>query len=941
MSPGGMSEFTGGQSKGPWRASVSAAARILRYRGEHGDGTSIRRWLVVLALTALVAALAGPVIPPLIYLPAGLAISLALSLLAVARDNARRRSLSKMALEWSLLIVGISALGASIFGKVLDGSARIDTGDHQIMSARAQQFAEGLVSGRWLQWTHWLQGGDSLTDLYPFFSNLVTAVIYAVLPDRTPFSDAYAYFVILSWGLRGIGAYYLARRFAGPGPSVLVALAACLDVGKDVWDGVWSGALYWGMVHSAFALTLVHFAAALLVDVMRERSVPRGIGAAVLTAVSCLSHPLGFLAVGLVLAGVAVGAFIHGEYRGGIRAAAYGIAGVGLSAFWVLPFGHAMRTLSYSNAVGGFAMSEAARGLLDGSLPTSSFAAWVGFVVVALLVATLAGDVATRSLAIAAYLCWFVAFQTVTVEARLYDYFPGLLTGQQRRFLTVLKVLLVPAVAWTLELLSRQLRVSRDLRVRSMVRATVLVLMLGIGPLRLAAAAVELMQSHMRAQLSGRSNERSHTGKDYHQVFEFIRDARSADPSTTPWRVWIDWRREWRHAAWSEGFALHVPVIDPISVPGNFLGIRPREYTLQGLANWNVRFVITDYQNAPFDGLTKVKTAGRFTLFEVKDYNAAFVEAPPGVQVSNVDIHGDQIEFDVSGAAKPIEVRVRCAWYPRWRAYGAGVALRAAPPHPGAGAMQEQLLVTAGNGRVVLRCDGSMPRQTLGTSVTLLSLLGLVWSARGGRGLRWRNVDRLRSAAKTAFERVRQSVLGLPRWGVLALALGSLALGTVVMFRRGHQSVLPPPLFAPWWLEVSGGADGEFSRCRTRWLVGKYVCSSASVTTTLGSSARELDATGEYARLWPGISVNFEQASVVRLEYRRFALKGPLVLESAASGGPFEITASFDSKRLGRQQVTAGKATTFSAGKAFGTGTLVLEIRASSGGWLAFTRALN
>ncbi len=140
-----------------------------------------------------------------------------------------------------------------LLGFIVKNHVPIDTGDHQIMIARAEAFTEALHRGVWLRWTHLIQGGDSLTDLYPFFVNLLTSLLHFAMPRGTPFLDTYGAFVLFAWWLRVVSVYFVSRRFSGVAVSSVLAVASGLEVGNDVWDGVWHGVIYWGMIHSNVA----------------------------------------------------------------------------------------------------------------------------------------------------------------------------------------------------------------------------------------------------------------------------------------------------------------------------------------------------------------------------------------------------------------------------------------------------------------------------------------------------------------------------------------------------------------------------------------------------------------------------------------------------------------------------------------------------------------
>jgi hypothetical protein len=149
----------------------------------------------------------------------------------------------------------------------------------------------------------------------------------------------------------------------------------------------------------------------------------------------------------------------------------------------------------------------------------------------------------------------------------------------------------------------------------------------------------------------------------------------------------------------------------------------------QGFHDWSIRYAISDHGGPPFPGAQVRLTEGQLTVWEVPDYDDRYVVAPAGVTVRELRFGDDEIRFRLDGVPDGgADIHVRCAWFPRWRAHQEGrlIPLVATPPHPGAKAKQEQLLVHASNGEVVLTCDAPMPRFWAGLLFTLLGVGGLI-----------------------------------------------------------------------------------------------------------------------------------------------------------------------------------------------------------------------
>jgi hypothetical protein len=860
---------------------------------------SLGRWALVCAASVVLAFCFGPSLGIIVLLPLGLISAIALTLLAAAATKlARDLPRSSRALEYVLVSIVLAVTCRVVFARVLSGEAPFNSADHQVMLARAEAFAKGLYDGQWLRWTHALQGGDSLTDLYPFLANLVTAGIHVLSPKQTDFLTAYSWFVVFTWALRGFGAYYLCRRVSGPVVSGVVATLALFEVGRDVWDGVWHGALYWGMIHSAFSLSIALFSAALQIDLIRAPSRARLVALASTLALTCLAHPLGILFAGLSTASLGLTlALAPAERRGIVRALVPSVLGFGLAAFWVLPFSYGLSHYAYSNAVGGVGFAEAGLGLFDGSTPTSSYPAWWALVSVGIVAGLCSGRASLVSAALLALLCWLVPLTNLLIEFRGFSLFPGLLDGQPRRLLTVLKTAAMPTTAWLLATAFASRQVAGSLAPWPVIRVALL-LLLAIGPLKALNAAADVPLTALRDQLKGDAKVVPHQGRDYEAVFGEVHRARRADTSPTPWRVAISWNREWRHAAWAEGFKSGVPLVDLVTIPSNFLTYRPRELSAVALAEWNVRYVITDYARSPFEGAKRVLSEGRFTLWENSSYEPAFVVAPPGVTISNLKVRADTIEFDVAGVrGAETQLRVRCAWYGRWRASGAGRELFAVLPRPEAKPKQEQLGLYAANGHVVLSCDGFAKREALGIIVSLLSALGTVLLVQR----RWRPtllalVARSRAAGRATFVKLRSiaersSALTWALVGLLALAFCAWGL------TRGSRDLLPPPLGLPW-LHVREIAP-NVKACERQWWLAHYSCPGlARVNMVLGASGRG-DDTAEYARLWPATHVVLSAPGTIELTYSRVDLRDETLNLELQDHGGFTIRILADGELLG------------------------------------------
>jgi hypothetical protein len=434
---------------------------------------------------------------------------------------------------------------------------------------------------------------------------------------------------------------------------------------------------------------------------------------------------------------------------------------------------------------------------------------------------------------------------------------------------------------------------SRSLRIKPvMVRVVLLgTVVYGLG--RSMVGGLDHLGTELRGTVphADRSMERTHTGADYRQIFDWVKQRRQQDPSPTLWRAAILWRTVWRHAAWTEGMNTGVPVVDPNQVPSNYLNIRPREISARGFNDWNIKYAITDYAGPPFPGSSERFAAGRFHVWEVDGYDDHYVIAPPGVTVSDLRLEGESIRFTVAGAPPGgAELQLRTAAYPRWRARqgDAWLPVGARLPRPDAKEKQEQVVVRAGNGPLILTCDGTLPRYWLGLFVTLcaLALLPLAGSAQ--------RRARLERLVERALGAARQQVLALrQRWKrrqlrlAAALAVLVLLLVGVGVTLRGARRIFLPAIeglgdFSVRW---RAGA-GRTAACLPVPWNGQFLCGAdgAVVDEWLGT-ASAADDSGEGPALWPGIRVAIhDPGGAVVLRFGRVRLDAPSGLWLQSSG---------------------------------------------------------
>jgi len=839
----------------PFRALKEALA----FRGGEPRGPSVGAWLVIALVVELFGLALWPRVPLAPWL--GPAVLVAVAVPALARVGSGRAPWLKSLVEYGVVLAVLAGITWVVWGYAIRDRIPIDTGDNQIMFERAKAQVEALRAGRWLRWTNYQQGGDSLTDLYPFLVNLLLFFVHALTKRGTPLIESYTIFVALAWWIRLAATYALARRFGGIAVAFLLAVASGFDVGNDVWDGAWHGAIYWGMVHSNVALSVAMLAMAAQVDLARAFTPGRLIVCAVSVALAAFAHPLGIMVAGATTVAYVVGWLGARELRKEtlwvVVASALGLL---LAAPWILSFALGQKQFGFNNAMIGISLQDLGAGLYTGATPNSSFRAWTGFVLIAIVGSLLTRDPTLVAPALSAVLFLFLPVMELMIEAGTFSLMPGLLDGQQRRMLTVAKCVATPAAAWLFQLAVGRYLAPTSLGVRRVATRALLLLVLAVGFGRLVAVGGASLLTELRGQVeegSGAKRERSHTGKDYNEVFARLAATRAADPSPTPFRVAIDWYSVIRHAAWGEGFATKVPVVDFVNAAANFLRIRPREVSEQGFHDWNIRFFITDRHQAPFAHLTERLQSGRFTLWELDTYDDRFVVAPPGVEISGLRVDEGRVQFDVRGAGPDgAAVTVRSAWYPRWRANKKGRDLHAVDPHPGAKPGQEQIGLRVQDGRVVLNCNGPMPGERPGYALSLFGLVGLVGLASSRHRARARELlgsvwGRVRGAGQRVRARAgRRAELGA------ALGVGALCL-LLVYWGFGRRDLMLSPPFVPGPTIEVGTSRNDAAPCERSMLTGMYTCPrTVTVYSTFGSIPIG-DDSGEFPRVFAATGVNY------------------------------------------------------------------------------------
>jgi hypothetical protein len=801
-------------------------------------------------------------------------------------------------LEGSLALVAFGVLGWICLGFVVKEHIPVDRGDHHIMIARAELLTNALRQGHIAHWTHYFQGGDTLTDLYPVFLNWVTALLHLASPSGTAFVDSYSRLCIAAWSFRGFAAFVIARRFASPLPAAALATASLFDVGSEVSDGTWHGVFYWGMIHNNLALSLGLLAVAFQIDLTRRITAVRFARCALLFTIASVAHPLGMLFC-LVSVAALTGATVIGarRWRRPLWALCASALGISMAGFWLSPYVRALAVHGFNGSVPGIDYTELGRGMFNGAAPISSYGAWIGFAFVALCCSLGSRKLPRLAMGLLGVSFLLLALSPFLVQSRVLEFFKSFLDAQERRCLTVAKVALIPSLAWLLQHLLRGLsrRRPRNFPRPLLGRALIIGLML-FGPGRALARGFDSLVADLRQQFpvpaESKSGARENDTDDtYRSVYAWIAKQRKADHSPTPWRMTFFDRWDARmhvHWTWVQGVATGVPLVDFGWMSADFIRYRPRELTPQGMIDWNIRYAV-GVGRPDVAGFSRKHEIGPYRIFEFDDYDDHFVVAPAGVEISGLKVTEQRIEFDVRGAPNPVDLTVRCAWFPRWGAVQAGKSLpvRAVAPHPGALPGQEQIGVRASNGHVVIESNLAMPGYWTGVGVSLLGLVGTAFAMRRkSRASLESRLLRLREIARASRRRVAHLVMGRrPRvWGAAAAVV--LVLVGVALLSPGTRLLIQPAVEGIGMQARAIDADGGPVDCLPLPLHGRITCGKdTSVEAAFGVTPPS-DQSGEFGKFWPGLRAKLRGGTSLTLKFPRVdARSGKLRLLSSLVAG--------------------------------------------------------
>lgn len=786
---------------------------------------------------------------------------------------ARRKNLARYEAIAAVVAAGIASW--VVWAPLVKAGHITDTKDHHVMLERSRELVQSLLSGKIQYYTHLLQGGDALWDLYPILPSLLVGLVDTILPSRISFEQSYTIVTLGAWTLRSLAVYGMSRRVAGVLPAVLVTVGSQLDVGLGVWDSTWSAAIHWGLIHSSLGVTFAAFAATAAFDVVRKSTPTRVWLTAFWVMLALLCHPLAFFYVAFSSGCFTITALAqHLRWRRGLASLGAVALGGLLATWYFLPYISGLSALGVRFAWPGDNFGAMGVGMIAGQKPFGDFGGFYGFAAIACCASLASRAVRTpgrrlllRTQSILSLVLFCLMLSPLAIQAQLFELFPPLRGVQPPRLFTILKVSMAPAMAWGLEQLLAHVKIPSRTEWRPTLfrgfAATLLIFGLGHTVNNTFASLLEKLRDQVApaALATPPPPLGSEVDDELNAVMTWIAKQRAGDPSPTPFRMATVWNGWDSWGMWWFPWRVNVPLVHLEALPGNFLKFRPQHVSAECLSQWNVRYVIlrtpTPERRAkpPFPELHRRYHVGRYHVFELRNYDSRYVLAgAPTTIISGLKVDKDRIEFDVAGTKDPTPLVVRSAWFPRWTARVNGELTPVTQVAAHAGAVNEsQLGIMARDGHVVLTCDGLMPLELPARAATGIGAsVGLTLSNRRLR-------RRLAMLPQALLSRLRQwgqrlswaRVAPTYRW----VALAVFALGLIVATRlvRTRQLRLPGIIGNNVAFTVRD-LTGLSWPCVKTPFSGTYVCGGGTggdpVFNRLGRSPGNM---GEFPPLWPGI----------------------------------------------------------------------------------------
>lgn len=332
----------------------------------------------------------------------------------------------------ALLVAAVVVL----YGRLLVGDFPVNH-DHPVMLLRAWITGTQLIPRCSLTgYSLTMFAGFPANSLYSMGTDLLVCGVKLLGLGLPSWETAYCWALFLFVLSYPLALYALGRRFAGPWAGLVAGVLGLVDRGLWFQSG-WDFNLNWGVWSMGLSFSMCLFAY-LALDRLLAKPSPIALAAtAVCIGFAVLCHPMAVAILGATLPLLVLAKALYGRLGApGLwlpRTVAAVALGVGLAAFWLLPF--ITRQAWFEPLADPWhAFEDVLRGLMDGNLffqlcPLFLYAGLLG-----LLVGVRHRQSFAAFLLVSSSLLLFAASNTFLIEFNALEKFPALANLQPQRF---------------------------------------------------------------------------------------------------------------------------------------------------------------------------------------------------------------------------------------------------------------------------------------------------------------------------------------------------------------------------------------------------------------------------------------------------------------------------------------------------------------------------
>jgi hypothetical protein len=814
-------------------------------------------WVLAVALPAFAAGLTAVAFPET---PAGALSGLALvcaggaglalawpSLAPLGETAVGRRAVH------ALVYAAVLAVAWRTYGEVLSSGATgwpADFGPHH---ANVALLYDALVrdgipfAGHIPRYTHLVAGGDAPFEIYPAPTYVLTVLVTWALGMRDQIPQVIAGLGTACHVAVGVVITRLALRCA-PWPAALVAGAAWVTDGGEVFDGGMMMVLRWGMTHQLTAQTFALLALALAAGTAERGATPgRSLATWTLAGLGAATHPFGILTLVGVTPAVGVAALTarDAEPRRLWRAALDLGLGLLASAAWWMP--HAERAVLYGLHYGNWAATpaDAVRAFLHGAYPRTSFHAFA----VAMLAGAVAGLLSRRWLPT---MCAGAGVFFLSLYVDVWPLVTGLAPSHQSVRFThhrgpgLAKPLLTVAAAYALGCIARPARAwatrawaksARDAgsrrdappaRRREAMGRAVTGAVLAATAVLVVRGLVPVAGDHARALARSAEMAELRDGTGFGALVAWARERAAENRPDAFGRLLFIEGGDRLFPIYHLTARAKLPTVTLGILPGFILRERIDGQSPADLRRWNVRWVASQRVGPALGDPSTERRFGEYVVRELGTWDGLVARVEKGAgTVRTTRLEDEAIDLEVSGSDARTLVVLGVPYYARWRAWQDGRPLPVYGVKAHADAKARVLALRPHDGKVELRCDGPLPSDGAGAVPTAVALLAcallLAWP-------KLRSAPALASARRAAHERLGRRLTELrsaASW--VALAGGAAAaVGVVVLAAtqasRPVRAVLPGVRLVADARAFAQVPNGPWQRCHFDVWSATYEC---------------------------------------------------------------------------------------------------------------------